>query len=106
VRNGEQCDDGNYINGDGCNLNCELETVVEEVEETVVEVIEENCEDKELCQIKTRCGDGVVNNDEQCDDGNSIHDDGCTNLCQIEEIILPEIVIPFIPTPQPVKEIL
>ena len=30
-----------------------------------------------------RCGDGVVNPGEQCDDGNTNNDDGCTNQCTI-----------------------
>ncbi len=29
------------------------------------------------------CGDGVVSGDEECDDGNSIPDDGCTDLCRL-----------------------
>ncbi len=31
------------------------------------------------------CGDGVVDTGEQCDDGNDALNDGCTNLCAIEE---------------------
>jgi cysteine-rich repeat protein len=30
------------------------------------------------------CGDGVVNTGEECDDGNTVADDGCDPLCQIE----------------------
>jgi cysteine-rich repeat protein len=26
VRNGEQCDDGNYEQGDGCDSNCKIES--------------------------------------------------------------------------------
>ncbi len=29
------------------------------------------------------CGDGVVDRDESCDDGNTIDDDGCTNDCAL-----------------------
>ncbi|MCW5889679.1 MAG: DUF4215 domain-containing protein [bacterium] len=29
------------------------------------------------------CGDGVVQGSEQCDDGNDIDDDGCTNACTV-----------------------
>jgi cysteine-rich repeat protein len=53
----EVCDDGNTINGDGCENDC-TETIP---------VIE--------------CGDGVVGGDEECDDGNTIDDDLCTNAC-------------------------
>ena len=49
---GEQCDDGNDMNGDGCSSTCQCEGV---------------------------CGDGLKNPCEQCDDGNDVAGDGCTN---------------------------
>ena len=30
------------------------------------------------------CGDGVIERDEQCDDGNTTNGDGCSRICQIE----------------------
>jgi fibro-slime domain-containing protein len=30
------------------------------------------------------CGDGVIQRSEQCDDGNTTNNDGCSRLCQIE----------------------
>jgi len=30
------------------------------------------------------CGDGIINGNEQCDDGNVVSDDGCSRDCQIE----------------------
>lgn len=30
-----------------------------------------------------RCGDGVVNGGETCDDGNRVNDDACTNICRV-----------------------
>ncbi len=112
VTRGEQCDDGNYVDGDGCSRNCQLETVVDPVEE-----------DPEVCQIESRCGDGIIwhNGDptikEQCDDGNTINGDGCSSNCYIEiptPIVEPtptpvviiqepepvEIELPFIPQPR------
>jgi len=50
---GEECDDGNQVDGDGCDTNCTL----------------------------TRCGNGVVTVGEQCDDGNSNDNDACKNDC-------------------------
>lgn len=51
----EQCDDGNNINGDHCDSNC---------------------------QIELYCGDGAVNVDcEACDDGNNVSGDGCSCDC-------------------------
>ena len=31
------------------------------------------------------CGNGVIDSGEQCDDGNDFIDDGCSNVCQIED---------------------
>jgi cysteine-rich repeat protein len=59
---GEQCDDGNNDDGDGCNAVCQEEF----------------------------CGDGLINNGppggpgEQCDDGNSQDGDCCSSSCQLE----------------------
>jgi cysteine-rich repeat protein len=53
---GEQCDDGNTANGDGCSSTC---------------------------QNEPRCGDGTVGAGEQCDDGNVTNDDACTNVCRL-----------------------
>jgi len=50
---GEQCDDGNRIDGDGCEADC----------------------------TAPFCGNGIVDPDEQCDDGNHIDRDGCSRKC-------------------------
>lgn len=34
------------------------------------------------------CGNGVVNNGEQCDDGNRVNGDGCSEICQFENTAL------------------
>jgi choice-of-anchor C domain-containing protein len=54
---GEECDDGNTGNGDGCTSTCGLETP---------------------------CGNDEIDPGEQCDDGNTVSGDGCTNHCQLE----------------------
>jgi cysteine-rich repeat protein/parallel beta-helix repeat protein len=53
---GEECDDGNTNNGDGCDNNC----------------------------TATACGNGIVTMGEQCDDGNVAADDCCSPSCQFE----------------------
>ena len=55
---GEQCDDGNSINNDGCTNNCRLPF----------------------------CGDNIKQNGEQCDDGNNINGDGCSADCTTEDL--------------------
>ena len=54
---GEACDDGNIVDGDGCDDSCEVEY----------------------------CGDGVLQHTtETCDDGNTLSEDGCSSTCVIE----------------------
>lgn len=36
------------------------------------------------CEPEDRCGDGVVDEGEQCDDGNGVSDDGCSASCQLD----------------------
>jgi CSLREA domain-containing protein len=54
VERGEQCDDGDGIDGNGCDTNCTV----------------------------TRCGNGIRTAGEQCDDGNRICGDGCDPNCR------------------------
>lgn len=63
---GEECDDGNDVDEDGCSSECVLEVVA-------------------------GCGNGVteLDLDEECDDGNDFGWDGCENDCTAspEEIV-------------------
>lgn len=45
-----------------------------------------------------RCGDGVLEDGEACDDGNANSDDGCTNLCRAELI---DTGLPIVPELEP-----
>src|SRR5262249_25789106 len=54
---GEQCDDGNRTNGDGCSSVCEREG----------------------------CGNGKIESPEQCDDGNLTDGDGCEHDCRLTD---------------------
>lgn len=51
---GEECDDGNLLNDDGCDNNCNAHV----------------------------CGDGVVDTGEECDDGNTDNTDACPATCR------------------------
>lgn len=55
VQPGEQCDDGNSNDDDGCRNDCTAEL----------------------------CGDGILDPDEECDDGNTTLGDGCSDMCLI-----------------------
>ena len=71
----EQCDDGNRVNDDGCDMNCNIE-------------IGWRCFNPQvsrpsICRKESYCGDGSYDPpSEQCDDGNSNPNDGCRN-CNI-----------------------
>ena len=62
VAGGEECDDGNTVNNDGCSSTC----LIEEVEPVQV------------------CGNGILEEGEQCDDGNTVNGDKCSHVCLIE----------------------
>ncbi|MCH2107994.1 MAG: fibro-slime domain-containing protein [Polyangiaceae bacterium] len=108
----EQCDDGpERANGDGCNSNCKLEIgwkcegspsscsqttcgdgVVEGAEmcePSLTEGCTAECQFAPQCNgrgaCSSACGDGLVlGQNEQCDDGNNLSGDGCSETCQVE----------------------
>ncbi len=59
---GEECEDGNTSNNDGCSSTCVLEQG----------------------NSPGWCGDGVLDTFEGCDDGNNVDFDGCSANCQSE----------------------
>lgn len=82
----EICDDGNIINGDGCNKYCTPEfcgnNIVDYGEECDgTSSLKPGC--KSDCTFN-KCGDGIQSPWEMCDDGNNVDGDGCNNLCQVE----------------------
>ena len=101
----EQCDDGNLVNGDGCDSECYIErntnctylknTNFTRLSPAWVDIAESTWQmgenptnsfwSAESRCIVRRCGDGIRNvDDEECDDGNS-HSalDGCRN-CKVD----------------------
>jgi cysteine-rich repeat protein len=67
---GESCDDGNTVPGDGCTPICQRQADCK-------------CETPgKPCTCEVRCGDGVLATVEACDDGNSEPDDGCSADCK------------------------
>src|SRR5262245_8143256 len=83
---GEECDDGNIINGDRCSSQCKLEICGNGVIDTA---IGEVCDDGNTksgdgcssdCKSKETCGNGIVDEGEACDDGNMVNGDGCSGV--------------------------
>ncbi|MBI3782908.1 MAG: hypothetical protein HY270_05855, partial [Deltaproteobacteria bacterium] len=85
---GEQCDDGNLVNGDGCNIACGLEGCRDGYVEGSEQCDDGNAIDADTCKNDCAlnvCGDGVSDPTvEACDDGNTNGGDGCSSSCQIE----------------------
>jgi len=86
---GEQCDDGNVLDGDGCSSICLFEPFCGDGNVD----LNEACDDgnnldgdgcSATCMIESYCGDGILDAGEQCDDGNSLDGDGCSAKCELE----------------------
>lgn len=61
VESGEECDDGNTTDGDGCSSSCLNDGPPPAV-----------------------CGNSLIEAGEECDDGNVLDEDGCSSSCQTE----------------------
>ena len=108
----EQCDDGNKTNGDGCSDACKIEVgykcdgspstcthttcgdkIIEGAEgcddgnSMPFDGCSSDCQNEPSCKgsgaCTSKCGDGIVLN-EECDDGNNTDGDGCSHDCKIE----------------------
>ncbi|MEQ8460689.1 MAG: MopE-related protein [Sandaracinaceae bacterium] len=105
---GEACDDGNDIDFDGCDVDCEL-TCVEDAECDDGSACNgaETCAEGNVCAagappgdgaactleggamglcradecVDPGCGNGVIDGTEPCDDGNEVDGDGCDVDC-------------------------
>jgi len=86
---GEECDDGNKKDGDGCSSSCKLEFCGNGVREPGEQCDDGNAISGDGCSVSCKfevCGDGVLQPTlgEQCDDGNAISGDGCSANCRKE----------------------
>lgn len=82
---GEECDDGNQADGDGCSSDCQLPACGNGSVEADEQCDDGNEVDTDDCTRKCRnasCGDGILHiGVEICDDGNNVDLDGCTAAC-------------------------
>ena len=72
---GEECDDQNLIDGDGCSSLCALDPGYA-------------CIGQPLLCLPV-CGDGIRLASEECDDGNVRDGDGCSSVCTSEHAAPP-----------------
>lgn len=77
--NAEECDDGNREDGDGCDSFCRVEPGHTCINSTLGGF--DDC-----CADLVLCGDGIQQICEQCDDGNLIRYDGCSDTCRSEAL--------------------
>jgi cysteine-rich repeat protein len=79
--NNESCDDHNTNNNDGCSSNCATEagwTCTGQPSVCKVMFIMKSL------SLSAICGDGKVDQGEDCDDNNTTPGDGCSTTCTIE----------------------
>jgi cysteine-rich repeat protein len=83
----EDCDDGNAVQGDGCDTNCTVSACGNGIQSAG-----ELCDDGNVaggdgcrsdCTVEA-CSDGIVDPGEECDDGNLAPGDCCDSACQDE----------------------
>ncbi|HEY4175178.1 MAG TPA: DUF4215 domain-containing protein [Kofleriaceae bacterium] len=69
---GEECDDGDSDNLDGCSSRCLVE-----------DGYVCNADEPSVCALNV-CGDGTIGGTEECDDLNTTNGDGCNSMCNLE----------------------
>jgi cysteine-rich repeat protein len=82
----EQCDDGNSVNGDGCEANCTLPVCGNGIVDQGEQCDDGNSVNGDGCEANCTlpaCGNGILDQGEQCDDGNSVNGDGCEANCTL-----------------------
>ncbi len=83
---GEQCDDGNRTNGDGCDNNCTLPACGNGIAAGAEACDDGNASEGDGCDSNCTfsvCGNAIAGGAEECDDGNAINGDTCDNNCTL-----------------------
>lgn len=105
---GENCDDGNTLDFDGCDALCQLEycgdgtrnnaplEACDDGNQRSGDGCDHNCEveieysctgaqgELSSCVRTSICGNGTVDPGEECDDSNLVNNDGCSDTCRVE----------------------
>jgi cysteine-rich repeat protein len=87
---GEQCDDGNILENDGCSSTCKTEQCGNGILDPGEVCDDGNTVDGDKCSHDCKstevCGNGIKDVNEICDDGNTVDGDGCAANCKSTEI--------------------
>ena len=85
---GELCDDGNAADDDACLNSCKTAECGDGVAWAGMEACDDGAMNgsygacaQDCSGPGPRCGDGVVNGPEECDDANMVDDDACSDGC-------------------------
>lgn len=85
LESGEACDDGNNVDNDGCNSSCLVELGSSCALDA--DCASGRCDATQassVCESLLVCGNGLLEPNEACDDGNVTPGDGCTMTCLLE----------------------
>ena len=81
---GEECDDGNTVDGDTCSSTCQTAAVCGNGEIEDGEECDGTPGCTSSCTLESAiCGNGTIEEGEACDDGNIADGDSCTSTCQL-----------------------
>jgi cysteine-rich repeat protein len=83
---GEECDDGNGFDGDGCQSDCRNPVCGDGVVDPGEFCDDGNALSGDVCPadcMNAVCGDGTLDRNEECDDGNTTDGDGCASDCLV-----------------------
>jgi len=106
---GEDCEDGNTVDGDGCSsckFDCKADTDCDDKNDCTTDSCDKSTAGKQSCKQvnkadattcaidsstsgtcksgvcqKAGCGNGTKEGTEECDDGNTVNTDGCRSDC-------------------------
>ncbi len=96
----EQCVEVTGVGSDQCtaDTDCILPTHMEcDANYDCIEVQgpgADQCTINEDCTPAQICGNGILEGDEECDDGNLVNGDACDSQCDFETGLVPVVVIP------------
>ena len=92
-----KCDDGNAVDGDGCDTNCTISGCGNGILTGDEFCDDGNLQDGDGCDSNctpTACGNGIQTAGEACDDGNDVDRDECRLGCTLNAVpVVTDVII-------------